>query len=233
MRVLVSDTSVLVDLERGSLLDAAFRMPFEFAVPDLLYERELKDHGGDGLCRRGLRVSELDGDGVARALRYRRDWPALSLSDCFALALAAENRWILLTGDAALRLREMRARKSRPLSQVRAARTTASPGASANHPPGSHRARSRRACADRGTPPCARRVLGRGSAGALMALARHARPAMTPPEGEGTTNEVRAARYVMLAVVRILYERTLVDEERRQERHDLSELRRRTQLGNE
>ena len=103
MRVLVSDTSVLIDLERGSLLDAAFRMPFEFAVPDLLYERELKDHGGDRLCRQGLRVSELDGDGVARALRYRRDRPALSLSDCFALALAAENRWILLTGDAALR----------------------------------------------------------------------------------------------------------------------------------
>ena len=103
MRVLVSDTSVLVDLERGLLLDAAFRMPFEFAVPDLLYERELKDHGGERLCQRGLRVSELDGDGVARALRYRCEWSALSLSDCFALALAAGNRWTLLTGDAALR----------------------------------------------------------------------------------------------------------------------------------
>ncbi len=42
MKVLVSDTSALVDLERGSLLDAAFRLPFEFVVPDLLYERELK-----------------------------------------------------------------------------------------------------------------------------------------------------------------------------------------------
>ena len=103
MRVLISDTSVLVDLERGSLLDAAFRTPFEFAVPDLLYERELKDHGGDRLCRLGLQVSELDGEGVARALRYRHAWPALSLSDCFALALAAGNRWTLLTGDAALR----------------------------------------------------------------------------------------------------------------------------------
>ena len=104
MRVLISDTfSVLIDPERGSLLDAAFRMPFEFAVPDLLYERELKEHGGDRLCRLGLRVSELDGDGVARALRFRRGWPALSLSDCFALALAAGNGWTLLTGDAGLR----------------------------------------------------------------------------------------------------------------------------------
>jgi hypothetical protein len=29
MKVLVSDTSVLVDLERGDLLDACFRLPYE------------------------------------------------------------------------------------------------------------------------------------------------------------------------------------------------------------
>ena len=32
--VLVSDTSVLIDLERGSFLQPAFRLPFEFVVPD-------------------------------------------------------------------------------------------------------------------------------------------------------------------------------------------------------
>ena len=41
MKALVSDTSILIDLERGSLL--CFRLPFQFAVPDLLYERELKN----------------------------------------------------------------------------------------------------------------------------------------------------------------------------------------------
>ena len=45
MKVLVSDTSVLIDLDRGSLVEATFRFPFEFTVPDLLYERELKDQG--------------------------------------------------------------------------------------------------------------------------------------------------------------------------------------------
>ena len=35
MKGLVSDTSALVDLERESLLDVAFRLPFEFVVPDL------------------------------------------------------------------------------------------------------------------------------------------------------------------------------------------------------
>lgn len=39
MRVLVSDTSVLIDLERGNFLDAIFALPYEFAVPDVLYRR--------------------------------------------------------------------------------------------------------------------------------------------------------------------------------------------------
>lgn len=37
MKILVSDTSVLIDLDRGCLVEAAFRLPFEFTVPDLLY----------------------------------------------------------------------------------------------------------------------------------------------------------------------------------------------------
>ena len=103
MHVLVSDTSVLVDLERGSLLEASFRLPFQFSVPDLLYERELKNHGGEGLIRLGLVVVELDGDGVRRAITYRRRVPALSLPDCFALVLAQTRSWILLSGDGELR----------------------------------------------------------------------------------------------------------------------------------
>ncbi len=44
----MSDTSVLIDVERGSLLDACFSLPFSFVVPDLLYRRELQEHGGPG-----------------------------------------------------------------------------------------------------------------------------------------------------------------------------------------
>ena len=75
MKVLVSDTSVLIDLERGTLLETCFLLPFQFVVPDLLYERELKNHGGDKLLRLGLRIEELDSTGVACALRYRREQP--------------------------------------------------------------------------------------------------------------------------------------------------------------
>ena len=100
MKVLVSDTSVLIDLERGALLEACFRLPFEFAVPDLLYRRELQDHGGREL---GLKVEELDGEGVALALDYWGRRRSLSLPDSFALALAKTRSWTLLTGDGELR----------------------------------------------------------------------------------------------------------------------------------
>ena len=60
MRVLVSDTSILIDLERADLLRAAFSLDAEFVVPDLLYERELRDSGGAGLLALGLRIESLD-----------------------------------------------------------------------------------------------------------------------------------------------------------------------------
>ena len=103
MEVLVSDTSVLIDVERGSLLDACFNLPFSFVVPDLLYRRELEEHGGPGLIQRGLRVEELQADGVLLALGYRRSNRSLSLPDSFALALAKLNSWTLLSGDGELR----------------------------------------------------------------------------------------------------------------------------------
>lgn len=103
MKVLVSDTSVLIDLDRGSLIEPTFRLPFTFTVPDLLYERELEDHGGADFVRLGLRVEELDGNAVAVALAYRRKRRSLSLPDSFALALAKTNAWTLLSGDRGLR----------------------------------------------------------------------------------------------------------------------------------
>ena len=103
MRVLVSDTSVLVDLERGGLRNACFRLPFRFAVPDVLYERELEPYGGKELIRLGLAIEELDADGIALALAYRQRSRVLSLPDCFALVHARTRPWTLLSGDRTLR----------------------------------------------------------------------------------------------------------------------------------
>ena len=103
MKVLVSDTSVLIDLDRRSLVEPTFRLPFEFTVPDLLHERELREHGGPDFVRLGLRVEELDDNGVSLALGYLRRRRSLSLPDSFALALAKTSVWSLLSGDRGLR----------------------------------------------------------------------------------------------------------------------------------
>jgi hypothetical protein len=56
MTILVSDTSVLIDLERGDLISCAFKLSATFSVPDVLYERELRDHGGEELVKLGLKA---------------------------------------------------------------------------------------------------------------------------------------------------------------------------------
>ena len=103
MQILVSDTSVLIDIERASLTAKLFDLPFQFAVPDMLYESELLEVTGPELIERGLRVVELDTHEVEHARQLRRIKPALSLPDAFALALASARSWTLLTGDKELR----------------------------------------------------------------------------------------------------------------------------------
>ena len=108
MEVMVADTSVLIDLERGAFIEDCFSLPYRFTVPDLLYGRELAGRR-DGsrlvetLLALGLGIEELDGDEVSDAIRYRQERPSLSLPDSFALSLATNRGWTLLTGGGALR----------------------------------------------------------------------------------------------------------------------------------
>jgi len=103
MTILVSDTSVLIDLERGQVLDFCFKLGSPFAVPDLLYLRELADFGGAGLLARGLRVEELTREELALAQGVWRARPKLSLPDAYAYSLASVRQWTLLSGDKELR----------------------------------------------------------------------------------------------------------------------------------
>ncbi|MEO7679948.1 MAG: hypothetical protein ABIS14_04560 [Sphingomonas sp.] len=103
MIVLVSDTSVLIDLERAGLTAQAFGLPYEFAVPDVLYAAEIAAFGGDALCDLGLRVEAMNGDEVAAALAIRRGQARLSVPDALALALAEARNWGLLSGDGPMR----------------------------------------------------------------------------------------------------------------------------------
>lgn len=103
MPILVSDTSVLIDLERSRLLEEMFLLPFEFAVPDLLYARELSGPLGEQLKALGLRVEILTPAELTRATTVRRQNARLSIPDTFAFAIAESRQWTLLTGDGGLR----------------------------------------------------------------------------------------------------------------------------------
>ncbi|OGV32302.1 MAG: hypothetical protein A3E88_05655 [Legionellales bacterium RIFCSPHIGHO2_12_FULL_35_11] len=43
MLLLISDTSVLIDIEHGELTSAMFSLPWQFAVPDILFLEELAE----------------------------------------------------------------------------------------------------------------------------------------------------------------------------------------------
>ncbi len=103
MIILVSDTSVLIDLERGGLLESAFSCGLTMVVPDLLYERELAAENGPLLRHLGLGVVALAPDELAFAQQLRTERPGLSLPDCFALTCARRPDHALVTGDKLLR----------------------------------------------------------------------------------------------------------------------------------
>ena len=103
MALLVSDSSVLIDLERGGLLEATFQCELSMVVPDLLYERELKEFNGQYLMQLGLSVTELTPDELTYAQETETQQPKLSLVDCFALSCARRQNHILLAGDGLLR----------------------------------------------------------------------------------------------------------------------------------
>jgi len=103
MIVLVSDTSVLIDLERGGLLEAAFACGHQLVVPDYLYDVELEPENGPLLKELGLNVVELTSEEVEFAQATLTAIPALTLADCFALSCARRPQHLLITGDKALR----------------------------------------------------------------------------------------------------------------------------------
>lgn len=109
MAVLVSDTSVLIDLERGQLLELVFSSGLTLVVPDFLYQNELAASNGPYLRQLGLGVLALNGAEMSLVQAIKGSRKALSLPDCSALVCAIRESHVLLAGDGALR-EEARAR---------------------------------------------------------------------------------------------------------------------------
>ena len=107
MRIVVSDSSCIINLRKVSLLDIFLRLPHEILIPDLLFEEELlkfTEAQKRALVKGGLKIIDMPGERVLRAQQVIRSNPHLSVHDGFAFALAESNPdCILLTGDGCLR----------------------------------------------------------------------------------------------------------------------------------
>lgn len=102
MLLLISDANILIDMEEGGLLKQMFRLPWTFCVPDLMYVEELEAQHSD-LLALGLQLKELTPVSMSYAANLMGTFSGPSRIDCFALALASQERCPLLTGDQALR----------------------------------------------------------------------------------------------------------------------------------
>jgi hypothetical protein len=102
MDVIVADCLILTRLAQRRVLEEAIRLPHEVIIPDVMFVDQLSDLGGydrPTLVDLGARVGRLDGDGVAMALTYRTQYPALGTTETFSLVMAeaASEESVLLT----------------------------------------------------------------------------------------------------------------------------------------
>lgn len=104
MLLLISDANIIIDLEAGEILAALFQLPYQFAMPDILFEEEIAE-GSPYLVDMGLQPLAVSGESIDYAIALGEqcgDEPGLN--DRLALALAKQESCPLLTGDGNLRL---------------------------------------------------------------------------------------------------------------------------------
>jgi len=102
MLLIISDASVLIDIECGELTSAMFSLSWQFAVPDILFDEELSERHRH-LLDFGLISKSMSGELVGEAYVLRQRYAKTSVNDLLALTLAKSENCQLLTGDKALR----------------------------------------------------------------------------------------------------------------------------------
>lgn len=102
MLLIVSDASVLIDIECGRLTTEMFKLSNQFSVPDTLFDEELKGQH-DHLLDSGLIIRILTGELVQEAYDLHQKYKKPSTNDMLALVLAKHEGCRLLTSDKALR----------------------------------------------------------------------------------------------------------------------------------
>jgi predicted nucleic acid-binding protein len=113
MRIVVNDTSALIDLKKGGLLKVFLELPFELVVSDDIVADELLSFtkAEISLMRRKMTIAALDSSELAQVAALQRKVLSLSLHDCASFVIAQrETGCILLTGDRRLRAKAEQAK---------------------------------------------------------------------------------------------------------------------------
>ncbi len=103
MQLLISDANILIDMEEGGLVTLFFELPYEFCVPDVLYYEELAEQHSH-LCELGLGLKELSSQSLTQVAIIKAKYSGPSTNDIFALLLAQQEGFPLLSGDKDLRI---------------------------------------------------------------------------------------------------------------------------------
>lgn len=99
--LIISDASVIIDIECAKLSKLMFCLPMIFQVPDILFVEELEEHHKH-LTQLGLQIKSMDGNLVSNAYQLKQKYKKASVNDLLALTLAIDQNCQLLTGDKEL-----------------------------------------------------------------------------------------------------------------------------------
>lgn len=103
MRLFISDTNIFIDLTTCGLIAQMFQLPYEFAVPDMLYFEELSENHGE-LPAYGLQIMTVNEEYTMYAAGLQSIYPQTGPNDLLALSLAKQENAPLISGDGALRI---------------------------------------------------------------------------------------------------------------------------------
>ena len=101
-QLLISDANILIDIKVAGLINEMFQLQYEYAVPGLLFEQELKQNHAD-LISKGLKLLDLETSSIGQLEELGNQYKGISRFDLMALILAKREQVPLLTGDRKLR----------------------------------------------------------------------------------------------------------------------------------
>lgn len=103
IKLLITDTSIWIDLIKHGLLDAFFKLPYSINAADFVQDNEFVGVNWSILIRKGLQIIELTPIEILNLYDLHQSHHNTSIPDLASYVAALKINGILLTGDKALR----------------------------------------------------------------------------------------------------------------------------------